>query len=106
MAFDVLSISKTAEQKASELLHEAQQGPNDMIKNSETKAIEDEHKAALEIRAWFQPILDQRKTQVEAQLKAQEAQKGEALMTQVNEAKARVADTAQAITGEVFNGDH
>ena len=105
MAFDVLSIIKTEEQKASELLHEAQQAANDMIKNAETKAIEDERKAAVDNRALFQQIMDERKTQVEAQLKEQQAQKREALMTQVNEAKARVADAAQYIISEVVNGN-
>ena len=106
MAFDVLNIIKIEEQKASELLQEAQQAANDMIKNAETKAIEDERKAAVDNRALFQQILDERKTQVEAQLKEQQAQKREALMTQVNEAKARVADAAQYIISEVVNGNH
>lgn len=105
MAFDVLNIIKIEEQKASELLQEAQQAANDMIKNAETKAIEDERKAAVDNRALFQQILDERKTQVEAQLKEQQAQKREALMTQVNEAKARVADAAQYIISEVVNGN-
>ncbi|NLX82661.1 MAG: hypothetical protein GXZ04_02440 [Clostridiales bacterium] len=104
MAFDVLSIIKDEEQKASKLLHEAQQSANDMIKNAESKAIEDERKAAVDHRALFQSILDERKTQVEAQLKTQQTETRAALTAVVQQAQDRVADAAQFIINEVING--
>lgn len=71
MSQNVISNILAEEEKAAALMLDAQNSANEIVKNAESLAAEAERKAAVENRARFQQVLDERRRQVELALQRQ-----------------------------------
>ena len=68
MTSDILQNILSEEAQASEIHLEAQQTANEIVKNAEARAGDEERKAAVENRALYQRLLEERRLRVEQQL--------------------------------------
>ncbi len=104
MANQVLNNILEEEKKAADLLKEALQGANELVKNAEAQATEAERKGAVEHRALFQSILEERRKKVERTLKDQQTSQPNADQAALNASKARMGEAVDAIVEGVLNG--
>ena len=70
MANELLRAVQTAEENADLILQEAQRSARELIKNAEAEITEHERNVALEHRALYQSIMEERRRSVEARIAA------------------------------------
>lgn len=104
MALEMMQLIMAEEETANQLLREAQQSANEMVKNAETTAALQERQAAVDQRANYQQLLDQRREKVEALLLAQSTQRQEQAGQLSKQAAQHLPQAVDFIVKEVLHG--
>lgn len=104
MANTVLNDILVEEKKAAELLKEAHQSANELVKNAESQATEAERKAAVENRALYQKLLEDRRNQVNASLQKDEGRQSDMDTISLSMSREKLQTAVDAIVEGVLNG--
>ena len=103
MAFEILSNIREEEKKASALLLDAQQSANEIIKNAETLAADEERRAAVENRALYQRLLEEHRLSVTEQLMDLQSDEKEKAEASIKDAQSRLSEATRSIISEVLH---
>ncbi len=103
MARELFQAVQTAEEKADQLIQEAQKDARELIKNTQEQIAANERAVALEHRAMYQSILEEKRESVAAQIAAGRPQAEQAQEAVLQSARAKLSDAAQAIVERVWN---
>lgn len=104
MSEEVLNIILEEEKKAAALLQDAQGSVNEIVKNAESQAADTERKAAVEHRALYHSLLEERRFRVEQLLKDGQADNVSRAADEIVKAEGRLAPAARYIVDEVLHG--
>lgn len=105
MTSDILQNILSEEAQASEIHLEAQQTANEIVKNAETRAGDEERKAAVENRALYQRLLEERRLRVEQQLQNQQQKNQQEASAHIKAAGVNLDKAVQYIMQEVVHGN-
>ena len=103
MAFEILSNIREEEKKASALLLDAQQSANEIIKNAETLAADEERRAAVENRALYQRLLEEHRLSVTEQLMDLQSDEKDKAEASIKDAQSRLSEATRSIISEVLH---
>ncbi|MDD3214424.1 MAG: hypothetical protein PHY64_12160 [Eubacteriales bacterium] len=103
MARELFQAVQTAEEDADQLLQNAQREARELIKTTQAEIVENERAVALEHRAMYQSILDEKRDSVKAKLAENRPAAQQAQEVILTEAKARLDQAAQRIFERVWN---
>lgn len=102
MAENILQHILDAEKQADLMLAEAQAEAGEAIKGAQTAAREQERKAAVEHRALYRQIVEDKRQEVQAHLDAQEGTRRQAIESAIQAAQARLSQASDLIVQEVL----
>lgn len=103
MAFEILSNIREEEKKASALLLDAQNSANEIVKNAETLAADEERRAAVENRALYQRLLEERRLVVSGLLEDRQSDEKEKVEASIKDARSRLSEAIGSIVNEVLH---
>ena len=103
MAFEILSNIREEEKKASALLLDAQNSANEIVKNAETLAADEERRAAVENRALYQRLLEERRLVVSGLLEDRQSDEKEKVEASIKDAQSRLSEAIGSIVNEVLH---
>ena len=103
MAQEVFQAVQTAENKAEQLLQEAQRSARELLKATEAEITGNERDIALEHRAMYQSILDERREHVRERLAAEHPSVSALQDASLMQACGRLDQVAQRIFEGVWN---
>ena len=103
MAQEVFEAVQAAENKADHLLQDAQQSARELIKQTEAEITAQERSIALEHRALYQSILDQKRVSVQDQLAAGHEAVLKRQDADLAQARDRLDQAAQLVFERVWN---
>ena len=103
MAFEILSNIREEEKKASALLLDAQNSANEIVKNAETLAVDEERRAAVENRALYQRLLEERRLVVSGLLEDRQSDEKEKVEASIKDAQSRLSEAIVSIVNEVLH---
>ncbi|MGI6725925.1 MAG: hypothetical protein ACOX62_07005 [Christensenellales bacterium] len=104
MSQNIFDTILAEEAKAEALLLDAQHSANEIVKNAEATAAEQERRAAIDNRALLQQMLEERRQAVEKHLETDRAAQAKQLEDSMNIAQAKLAQAVDYIVSEVLNG--
>lgn len=105
MTFDVLNKILEEEKKASESVADAQQSANEIVRNAEAQAAEEERKATISNRALFQKVLDEHRAKLAIDLNEGKTAGEPAANEEIKAAEGKVAEAVDFVLHEVLNGN-
>lgn len=105
MTFDILNKILEEEKKAQESVSDAQQSANELVRNAEAQAAEEERKAAISNRTLFQDIIDERRAAILSSLQEAKAMSNPDESAEIKAAEGRVNEAADFVFREVLNGN-
>ncbi len=85
-------------------MQEAQQSANDMVKNAESSVLERERKAAVDNRALYQKLMEEKRVQAERNLAEQRLKNQKNIEGYIKSASGNLKKAVDYILGEVLNG--
>ena len=103
MAFEILSNIREEEKKASALLMDAQNSANEIVKNAETQAADEERRAAVENRALYQRLLEEHRLSVTEQLMDLQSDEKDKAEASIKDAQSRLSEAIGSIVNEVLH---
>ena len=103
MAREVFQAVQTAEDRADQLIQDAQREARELLKTTEAEITENERKMAQEHRAMYQSKLDERRKQVTERLASKHAAVEAAQEQGLAQARARLDQATQLIFERVWN---
>lgn len=103
MAFEILSNIREEEKKASALLMDAQNSANEIVKNAETQAADEERRAAVENRALYQRLLEEHRLSVTEQLMDLQSDEKDKAEASIKDAQSRLSEAIRSIVNEVLH---
>ena len=104
MSQNIFDSILAQEEKAAAFLLDAQHSANEIVKNAEATAAEEEREAAIHNRALFQQMLEERRQSVEKRLEANREAQAKQLADSMKIAQAKLAQAVDHIVSEVLNG--
>ncbi len=103
MAREVFQAVQAAENKADQLIQEAQRSARDVLKTAEAAVTAQERESAMEHRTLYQNLLKQKQTAVEAQLAARHTETLSQQENVLHEAESRLETAAHLVFERVWN---
>jgi vacuolar-type H+-ATPase subunit H len=103
MARELFQAVQTAENNADRLIQEAQKEARDLIKTTQTEIVENERSVAMEHRAMYQSILDEKRESVLAQIEKDRPGVEKAQQTALVGAREKLPQVAQRIFERVWH---
>ena len=103
MAKELFRAAQTAENQADQRIQEAQKSARELLKVTETEIVENERKIALEHRAMYQSIMEEKRVVFSAALSSNEAVQQAALAEKLQQARTHLDAAAQRIVERVWN---
>ena len=103
MSLELLKSIQEAEARAEAERTDAQREAREIIKGVTDACTENERHAAVEHRALFQSILDEKKTQVELELKRLAADQEQVRNEMMNASQQRLSEAVDRIVKRVLN---
>lgn len=104
MTNQVLSNILEEEKKAADLIKEAHQSANELVKNAEARVTEAERTAAVEHRALYQQILRERREKVSLAIKDEESGLPSSVDSSLNVSGEKLQKAIDAIVEGVLHG--
>ena len=98
--FDILEEEK----KAADLIREAHQNANELVKNAEAKATEAERTAAVKRRALYQQILQERREKVSLAIKGEDVSLPPSAKSSLNISDETLRKAVDFVVEGVLNG--
>ena len=102
MAKELFRAVQTAENQADQRIQEAQKSARELLKVTETEIVENERKIALEHRAMYQSIMEEKRVVFSAALSSNEAVQQAALAEKLQQARTHLDASAQRIEERVW----
>ena len=106
MAKELFRAVQAAENQADLRIQEAQKSARELLKVTETEIVENERKIALEHRAMYQSIMEEKRKAFTAALNSNEATQQELLTQKLQQARAHLGTAALRIVERVWNDGH
>ena len=106
MSLELLNSIQEAEARADAERNDAQREAREIIKGVDDACLENERRAAVEHRALFQAVLEEKKKQVELKLAQLALGKEKAREEMVNAARQHLAGAADFIAERVLSDGH
>ena len=103
MAKELFRAVQAAEENADLILQEAQHGARELVKVAEAEIIQNERGIALEHRALYQSILEERRRSVEAEIAAETTAVQQRQDASLAAARGRVASLARSLFERVVS---
>ncbi len=104
MSLDILQTILNEEQRAASALQEAQQDANDIVKNAESSVLEKERKAAVDNRALYQKLMEEKRVQTERDLAEQRLRNQKNIQGYIKSASGNLKKAVDYILDEVLDG--
>ncbi len=104
MSLDILQTILNEEQRAASALQEAQQDANDIVKNAESSVLEKERKAAVDNRALYQKLMEEKRVQTERDLAEQRLRNQMNIQGYIKSASGNLKKAVDYILDEVLDG--
>ncbi len=104
MSLDILQIILAEEKQAAEALQEAQQSANDTVKNAESAVLDQERRAAVDNRALYQKLMEEKRAQVERELKEKRRENRTKIDEYIKSASGNLPKAVDFILSEALNG--
>ena len=106
MAKELFEAVQTAEEKAEQILQDAQKQARELIKNTQAEIAQNERSMALEHRALYAGILEQRRQIVADRIEGHRAETEKKQEQTLAAARERLDDAAQRISERVWKDGH
>ena len=103
MAKELFRAVQTAEEKADRVLQEAQQQARELLKSTEADVAQNERSMALEHRALYQSVMDEKRKSMDEQIRNRAADVTTQQDAVLQEARTHLADAAKHIAERVWN---
>jgi vacuolar-type H+-ATPase subunit H len=103
MARELFEAVRTAENKADQIIQDAQKEAREELKKAQAEIDGNERAVALEHRAMYQNILEDKRQGVQARIAANRPNVEKAQAAVISEARGKLAGAAQRIVKEVWN---
>lgn len=103
MAKELFRAVQTAENQADLRIQEAQKDARELLKVTEAEIVENERKIALEHRAMYQSIMEEKRSAFTAALNSNEATQLSLLAEKLQQARAHLDTAAQRIVERVWS---
>ena len=104
MSLDILQTILNEEQRAASALQEAQQDANDIVKNAESSVLEKERKSAVDKRALYQKLMEEKRVQTERDLAEQRLRNQMNIQGYIKSASGNLKKAVDYILDEVLDG--
>jgi vacuolar-type H+-ATPase subunit H len=104
MSLEIIQIILAEEKQAAAALQEAQQSANDTVKNAESAVLDQERKAAVDNRALYQKLMEEKRAQVERELAEKRRENLKKIDHYIKISSGNVPKAIDFIVGEVING--
>ena len=102
MAKELFRAVQTAEEKAELILQEAQRNVRELLKTTEAEVAQQEHATALENRAMYQSILEERRLAIVAQTAERATQVRQTQQASLHQAREQLDTAARHIAERVW----
>ncbi|MDI9520695.1 MAG: hypothetical protein QM308_06050 [Bacillota bacterium] len=93
------------EKKAADLIRDAHSSANEIVKNAEAKATENERKSAIENRSLFQQILEKRRSDIELELQGRKNVLPADMLSSLTVSGSRMTQAVEIIVEGILHGD-
>ena len=104
MALEVLNNILQAEKLAAGIISEAEHSASEAVKNAETAVREQERQSAVQNRALYQQLIEEKRSQIAQVLDAQMVNRRQLTQTKVKQAEDKLDQAVSLIVDEVING--
>ncbi len=104
MALEILNNILEAEKLAAQTVSEAEHSASEAVKNAETAVREQERQSAVQNRALYQQLIEEKRSQIAQVLDAQMINRRQLTQTKVQQAEDKLDQAVSMIVDEVING--